>query len=236
MNYYNEIKNKLIDNEIYQKVKDYSKERNKVVIYYEIGKLLNKAGNKYGDNVIEKYSLKLVQCWTTRCFIYFWYYTYINLDNREIFLYIFSIKGIVKEKSYISIISLVVLIAAGVLIITFPFKDVKFKYELNKYEESRLEIVDKIKTNKLKPKDENGNVVLPNKYKKYSISGEVVVYQNDKDGQVIGFWIFRGIQSGSTQLMYSTGGENLIKSNERGHPITEIEKLKDNWYLVTTDY
>ena len=27
MNYYNEIKNKLIDNEIYQKVKDYSKER-----------------------------------------------------------------------------------------------------------------------------------------------------------------------------------------------------------------
>ena len=28
MNYYNEIKNKLIDNEIYARVKDYSKERN----------------------------------------------------------------------------------------------------------------------------------------------------------------------------------------------------------------
>ena len=27
MNYYSEIKNKLIDNEIYAKVKDYSKER-----------------------------------------------------------------------------------------------------------------------------------------------------------------------------------------------------------------
>ena len=27
MNYYDEIKNKLIDNEIYSKVKDYSKER-----------------------------------------------------------------------------------------------------------------------------------------------------------------------------------------------------------------
>ena len=26
MNYYNEIKNKLIDNEVYSKVKDYSKE------------------------------------------------------------------------------------------------------------------------------------------------------------------------------------------------------------------
>ena len=60
MNYYNEIKNKLIDNEIYQKVKDYSKERNKVVTYFEIGKLLNEAGNKYGDKVIDKYSRKLM--------------------------------------------------------------------------------------------------------------------------------------------------------------------------------
>lgn len=39
MNYYNEIKNKLIDNEIYSKVKDYSTESHKVLIYYEIGKL-----------------------------------------------------------------------------------------------------------------------------------------------------------------------------------------------------
>ena len=31
MNYYNEIKNKLIDNEIYAKVKDYSKKRNKII-------------------------------------------------------------------------------------------------------------------------------------------------------------------------------------------------------------
>ena len=60
MNYYNEIKNKLIDNEIYSKVKDYSKEKNKVITYFEIGKLLNEAGGKYGDNIIEQYSKKLV--------------------------------------------------------------------------------------------------------------------------------------------------------------------------------
>lgn len=60
MNYYNEIKNKLINNEIYSKVKDYSKERNKVITYYEIGRLLNEAGGKYGDNVIDEYSKKLV--------------------------------------------------------------------------------------------------------------------------------------------------------------------------------
>ena len=60
MNYYNEIKNKLIDNEIYEKVKDYSKERNRVITYFEIGKLLNEAGRKYGESIIEKYSQQLI--------------------------------------------------------------------------------------------------------------------------------------------------------------------------------
>ena len=60
MNYYNEIKNKLIDNEVYSKVKDYSKERHKVITYFEIGRLLTEAGGKYGDNVIDEYSQKLV--------------------------------------------------------------------------------------------------------------------------------------------------------------------------------
>ena len=61
MNYYNEIKQKLIDNEIYQRVKDYSKERNKVITYFEIGKLLYKAGSVYGENIILKYSEKLMK-------------------------------------------------------------------------------------------------------------------------------------------------------------------------------
>ena len=60
MNYYNEIKSKLIDNEIYSKVKDYSKERHKVITYFEIGKLLTEAGGKYGDNIIDEYSKKLI--------------------------------------------------------------------------------------------------------------------------------------------------------------------------------
>lgn len=60
MNYYKIIKNKLIDNEIYSKIKDYSKESHKVITYFEIGKLLSEAGGKYGDNIIDKYSQKLV--------------------------------------------------------------------------------------------------------------------------------------------------------------------------------
>ena len=59
MNFYNEIKQKLIDNEIYEKVKDYSKERNRVITYYEIGRLLNEAGSVYGEDIIGKYSKRL---------------------------------------------------------------------------------------------------------------------------------------------------------------------------------
>ena len=60
MKYYNEIKNKLIDNEVYKKVKDYSKNRNVLSTYYEVGKLLYEAGNKYGEGIIKKYSERLV--------------------------------------------------------------------------------------------------------------------------------------------------------------------------------
>ena len=60
MNYYDEIKEKLLKNEIYAKVKDYSKERNKVLNYFEVGKLLSEAGKEYGKNIIGSYADKLV--------------------------------------------------------------------------------------------------------------------------------------------------------------------------------
>lgn len=60
MNYYNEIKNKLLDDEVYEKVKDYSKERHRVITYYEVGKLLNDAGKHYGEDIIGNYSKKLM--------------------------------------------------------------------------------------------------------------------------------------------------------------------------------
>ena len=59
MNYYDEIKEKLLKNEVYAKVKDYSKERNKVLTYFEVGKLLSEAGKEYGNDIIGKYANKL---------------------------------------------------------------------------------------------------------------------------------------------------------------------------------
>ena len=65
-NYYDEIKNELINNEVYKKVKDYSKNRNELSTYYNVGKLLIEAQGgedraKYGDGLIKEYSLKLSQ-------------------------------------------------------------------------------------------------------------------------------------------------------------------------------
>ena len=48
MNYYDEIKEKLINNEIVQRVKDYSKNKSDLNTYYEVGKLLVDAGKHYG--------------------------------------------------------------------------------------------------------------------------------------------------------------------------------------------
>ena len=60
MNYYNEIKEQLIKSEIYDRAKDYSKDRHKVSVYFETGKLLSKAGKEYGKNIIKQYSEKLM--------------------------------------------------------------------------------------------------------------------------------------------------------------------------------
>ena len=60
MNYYNEIKDILVKSEIYDRVKDYYKDQNKVRVYYEIGKLLSEAGKEYGKNIIKQYANKLM--------------------------------------------------------------------------------------------------------------------------------------------------------------------------------
>lgn len=60
MNYYNEIKKELINNEAYKKIKDYSKNRSDLETYYNVGKLLSDAGKNYGESIIKKYSEKLM--------------------------------------------------------------------------------------------------------------------------------------------------------------------------------
>jgi len=59
LNYYNEIKNELINNEINRKVKNYSINKSDLDTYYNVGKILNEAGKHYGEGIIKEYSQKL---------------------------------------------------------------------------------------------------------------------------------------------------------------------------------
>jgi len=59
MNYYNEIKNELINNEINRKVKNYLINRSDLITYYNVGKMLSVAGKHYGEGIINEYSKRL---------------------------------------------------------------------------------------------------------------------------------------------------------------------------------
>ncbi len=61
MNYYNEIKNELINNEINRRVKNYSINKSDLNTYYNVGKLLLDAGKQYGESIIKEYSLRLTE-------------------------------------------------------------------------------------------------------------------------------------------------------------------------------
>ena len=61
MNYYNEIKQELINNEIYKKVKDYSKNKRDLTTYYNVGKMLAEAGKHYGEGIVRDYSKRLTE-------------------------------------------------------------------------------------------------------------------------------------------------------------------------------
>ena len=66
MNYYKEIKDVLVKNEVYKKVKDYSKNKSDLNAYFEVGRLIveaqgGEARAKYGNKLIKEYSLKLTK-------------------------------------------------------------------------------------------------------------------------------------------------------------------------------
>ena len=131
-------------------------------------------------------------------------------------------------------IPLVISVLTIVMLLVFPFRSARVHAELRLYEKDRLKVIEMIKTDQI-PTDHLGNATLPKGYGRISSDGQVFIYQNDEE-QVISFWVFRGMLSGSVQVIYSSGDESLIYENEAGHPITNIQKLKEHWYLVDTDY
>ena len=61
MNYYDNIKELLINNEITKKVKNYFINKSDLDTYYDVGKVLSEAGKHYGGGIIKEYSRRLTK-------------------------------------------------------------------------------------------------------------------------------------------------------------------------------
>lgn len=97
MNYYNEIKQELINNEVYKKAKDYSKNRNDLNTYYNVGKLIVEAQggepkSEYGNKLIKEYSIKLTKELGKG-------YSWRNLYNMRQYYLLFSKEPILQTLS-----------------------------------------------------------------------------------------------------------------------------------------
>ena len=141
MNYYSEIKNELINNEITKKVKDYSKNRSDLNTYYNVGKLLSEAGKHYGEGIIKEYSVQLSNDLRTK-------YDVSTLNKMKKFYILIKKMATVSPKlSYSHYVELL------------PYSDIdKINYYIKITEEQNLSVRElraKIKNNEYERLDES---------------------------------------------------------------------------------
>lgn len=140
MNYYNEIKNELINNEITKRVKDYSKNISDLHMYYNVGKLLAEAGKHYGERIIKEYSKRLTIDFNTK-------YDVSSLNKMRKFYNLIEKMATVSPKlSYSHYVELL------------PYDDInKITYYIRMIEENNLTIRElriRIKNNEYERLDE----------------------------------------------------------------------------------
>ena len=150
MDYYKKIKNELINNEVYKKVKDYSKNRSDLNTYYKVGKLLNDAGKSYGEGIIKKYSDRLTKELGKG-------YGLSNLKNMRRFYNVAKSQSLIGQLSWTH------------YCILLPLKDInKINYYIKITEEQNLSVRklrDRIKSREYERLDDNTKSKLINKEK-----------------------------------------------------------------------
>ena len=147
MNYYDEIKNNLINNEVYKRVKDYSKNRSDLNTYYNVGKLLAEAGKHYGEGIIKEYSKKLTKELGKG-------YTFTSLTRmKKFYILIEKVATLSQQLTY------------GHYVELLPYEDIiKVKYYIKITEDYNLSIRqlrEKIKSNEYErfPEDTKNKLV-----------------------------------------------------------------------------
>ena len=150
MDYYKKIKKELINNEVYKKVKDYSKNRSDLNTYYKVGKLLNDAGKSYGEGIIKKYSDRLTKELGKG-------YGLSNLKNMRRFYNVAKSQSLIGQLSWTH------------YCILLPLNDInKINYYIKITEEQNLSVRklrDRIKSREYERLDDNTKSKLINKEK-----------------------------------------------------------------------
>ena len=139
MNYYNEIKQELINNEINKTVKKYSINKGDLNTYYNVGKLLLNAGKHYGEGIIKEYSKRLTRELGKG-------YTFSSLTRmRKLYILLQKLATVSQHLSY------------GHYIELLPYEDInKVKYYIKlteKYNLSIRELRVRIKSNEYEKLD-----------------------------------------------------------------------------------
>ena len=149
MNYYNEIKTELINNEITRRVKEYSKNRSDLTTYYNIGKLLKEAGKHYGEGIIKEYSRRLTSEFGKG-------YTFTSLTRMKKFYNLIEKLATVSQH-----------LSYGHYVELLPYSDMdKINYYIKITEEEKLsvrELRKRIKSNEYERLDEETKKKLKNK-------------------------------------------------------------------------
>jgi len=148
LNYYNEIKTELINNEITKNVKNYSINRSDLTTYYNVGKLLAEAGKHYGEGIIKEYSEKLTADLNKK-------YSYRSLNYMMKFYELQKMQSVTANLSW------------GHWIELLSIKNInEMKYYINQAEKLFLttrELRQRIKNNEFERLDEETKNKLKNK-------------------------------------------------------------------------
>ena len=229
MNYYNEIKTELINNEITKRVKDYSKNRSDLTTYYNVGKLLSEAGKHYGEGIIKEYSKRLTNELGKG-------YSISNLKNMRNFYVFFSksqtMSGQLTWSHYIELLKLV--------------DKEKINYYIKITEEEKLsvrELRTKIKNNEYERLDESTKEKLKEKEKlkvpdlvKNPIQIKNISGNNEISEKILQKLILENIESFMNELGNSfsfIGSEYKIKIGDRYNYIDLLLfNIEYNCYVV----
>jgi len=169
MNYYNEIKSELINNEINRNVKNYSINKSDLNTYYNVGKLLLEAGKKYGERVIKEYSIKLTNDLNIR-------YDVSSLNKmRKFYCLIEKVATVSPNLSYSHYVELL------------PYNDLnKVRYYIKITEEQNLSIRqlrDRIKSNEYErlPEDSKNKLISKEKSTVVDfVKNPIIIKNNNK--------------------------------------------------------